>query len=62
MYRARKRVPLTTETVRIATQAGFELEMWEHRESRSGLNEINLSRGINQVTDEDVVLMRKPSE
>ena len=60
MYRARKRVPLTTETVRIATQAGFELEMWEHRESRSGLNEINLSRGVNQVTDEDVVLMRKP--
>lgn len=60
MYRSGKRVPLTTETVRVATAAGFVLELWDHRESRSGLNEINLSRGVKQVLDEDVVILRRP--
>jgi len=59
-YKSGKREPLTSETVRICNQVGFELELWDHRESRSGLNEINLSRGVRQVLDEDIVILRKP--
>ncbi len=59
--KSRKRVPLTTEMVRICTGIGFEVELWEKREALTGFTDIQASKGHNVVRDEDVVVFRRRS-
>lgn len=55
-----KRVELGKQTVRVATEVGFTLDEWHSREAVGALfGRFNLMRGIEQVTDESIIIFRK---
>ena len=55
-----RRIGYGVHHVRLATRAGYKLDEWHQREAIGAVfGHFNLKRGIKQITDEHVIVMRK---